>query len=168
MHTVSSEHLRKEFQEITESVKHTIMSFGEDRFLWKPGPDKWCAAEVVEHLWISDRSGYFAMVKKVEPSERDPFQKIAELQARMEQPDLKLQAPEGAQPKGAFATIPQAVETWYGLRLKISDLALTEDLTLMALGFEHPRLGLMTRAEWLKFLSWHAGHHHRQLQRLLL
>lgn len=79
----------------------------------------------------------------------------------------RLKAPETASPKGKFETHSQAMEQFLATRKKIENLMLQEDMSLMAAGFVHPKLGAMTREQWVRFLIWHTKHHQQQIGRIL-
>lgn len=163
MNTDKYQQIISEFNRCTREMKGSLEALGEEAFFTPPAEGKWHAAEVTEHLLISDRSALFAMMKNARPAERDPLEKEQTFAERRQTPDITFEAPEAARPKGVFTSAREAIDTWYANRERIRSLAETEDLSLLGGGFEHPRLGWMTRAEWLIFLTWHTDHHLRQV-----
>lgn len=121
--------------------------------------------DVTEHLWMVDRTGLLAMMKGPIDAGRDPLERILYLQQMMDAPGARFEAPEGAAPKGKFHSQEEAVAAFLKQRAKIREFALGNDLTMLASAFPHPRLGFLTRAEWIAFMAWHSGHHGKQVLR---
>lgn len=162
-----------EYSKITEAFSASTASFlnelqrmDENTFFLKPADGAWSVADVVEHLCISDKSAYIAMIKNPRDAERDPLEKLAMFEERRRAIGAKYQAPEPAIPKGIFTSKQQAIEAWTNTRNRISELIGTAELTMLGGGFEHPKLGWMTRLEWLAFLTWHTDHHRMQVNRI--
>lgn len=160
------EQIIRQFQDCTDNLKTLLESFSDEGFMQKPAPEKWSAAEITEHLYISDRSAWYAMAKNPRPADRNPLEKAGMLEERRQQPEARYEAPDPARPKGAFGSRREAIDAWYANRKKILSLAETENPEMLGGGFEHPKLGWMTRAEWLLFITWHTGHHIQQFEAL--
>lgn len=150
----------------TEALKLALEEFDSAHFMQHPKNGGWSAAEVAEHLSISDKSAYIAMIKNPQPADRDPLEKYALFEERRKAHGAKYEAPDAARPTGKFNSKTEAIEAWHATRLRIMDLIKTEDLTMTGGGFEHPKLGWMTRLEWLVFMTWHGDHHRNQLFRI--
>lgn len=162
----SLEQILGDFKRSTEMLNARLEGFSDEAFMRPPAPGKWSAADITEHLYISDRSAWYAMAKNPRPAERHPLEKAGMLEERRQQTEAKYEAPEPARPKGAFGSRREAIDAWYANRQKILSLAETENPEMLAGGFEHPKLGWMTRAEWLLFITWHTEHHLRQFEAL--
>lgn len=154
------------FLESTTALKLAFGDFDPDAFMQKPNNGGWSAAEVAEHLSISDKSAYIAMIKNPVPSDRNPLEKYALFEERRKAASARYEAPDAARPTGKFKNPEEAIESWHSTRLRIMELIKTEDLTMTCGGFEHPKLGWMTRLEWLVFMTWHGDHHRNQLIRI--
>jgi len=136
----------------------------DSTFFRKPEQGGWCVAEIIEHLFISDRTGLFAIVRKTLPAERNPLEIIGLLEERSKTSDLKIQAPEAALPKGIFKTREEAIAAWKSNREKVLEKVNPDNIWKLAAGFEHPKLGMMTVAEWMLFMYWRSEHHLAQIE----
>ena len=164
--------LTANFELITDTfIKNTAKICGifyeidDKTFFKKPGPESWCIAEIAEHLMISDRTGLFAIVRKTLPAERNPLEIIGLLEERSNKKDLKIEAPEAALPKGIFKSREDGIASWKRNRENVLKKVSPENMFLIAAGFEHPKLGMMTVAEWMLFMCWHSEHHLPQIER---
>lgn len=148
-----------------QAIAELLDGVTDEKANFKPAPDKWSILEVIEHLNITDKSSYIAMLRTAEPPT------AAELEEKerkfIEMSNMQLIAPTAATPVGKFTTQAEALKVFYGTRKRIEDFAMESDLQLLATGFEHPRLGFLTRSQWLRFLAWHARHHAKQIGRIL-
>jgi hypothetical protein len=160
----SYDSLTLKFTKNTQFIEEILGSFEENDFFRKPVNGGWCAAEITEHLLISDRTGLFAMVRRTLPTDRNPLAITELLDERRQQGDVKFQAPDAAMPKGVFKTRDEAINTWKNNRLNVLQKVTEENLWLLAGGFEHPKLGMLTVAEWMLFMCWHSEHHLPQLR----
>jgi hypothetical protein len=152
------------FTENTAKICGILFNIDSDTFFRKPTPDSWCVAEIIEHLLISDRTGLFAIVRKTLPTERNPLEIMDLLEERGNTKDLKIQAPEAAMPKGIFKTREEAIDAWKTNREKVLEKVNPDNIWKLAAGFEHPKLGMMTVAEWMLFMYWHSEHHLAQIE----
>ena len=163
--TANFESITDLFMKNTAKMCGIFYEINEESFFKKAGPDSWCIAEIAEHLLISDRTGLFAIVRKTLPTQRNPLEIIGLLEERSNTKDLKIEAPEAAVPKGVFQSKEEAIAAWKDNREKVLKRVNPENMFLLAAGFEHPKLGMLTVAEWMLFMCWHSEHHLPQIER---
>jgi hypothetical protein len=159
----------QQFASITAFIVEFIKPISAPNFIWKAGPEKWSIAEILEHLNISDKSGYIAMLKPMETPTADRIEAMEKRFSGMVNNDnLSFAAPPAAEPKGKFLMVEQGLAEFLKTRTKITDFIAQNNLSLLAGGFEHPRLGYLTRQQWLRFLIWHSEHHFKQIKNTLI
>lgn len=160
--------LSEAFESCTDDLISIIQACSPDLFIKKPGTDKWSIAEIAEHLNITDKSAYLAMLKK---EGNTPEIRIEDTEQKMKEmltaENVKFIAPEAAHPKGIF-TDPRHSSVVLGkTRGKIIEYALHADMDIPATGFSHPRLGYLSTGQWMRFLKWHTRHHMQQIWHIL-
>jgi hypothetical protein len=142
----------------------------------KPAPDRWSAAEVVEHLSITERifSGRIAAAidgarqagLSTETSDRTPLPDSIE--QRMADRGNRRTAPEPAQPTGAM----DLTAAWLALEGGHDRLrALVSSVDGLALGrvtVDHPFFGTMTVYQWIELMAAHEGRHTEQIKEIAL
>jgi hypothetical protein len=165
--TANFESIKIQFEKNTANLCGIFFKIDEGTFFRKPETSGWCVAEIIEHLLISDKTGLFAIMRKTLPTERNPLEILSLLEERSKDKGARLQAPEAAEPKGIFKTRDEAIAAWKDNREKVLKKVTSENIWMLAAGFEHPKLGMMTVAEWMLFMCWHSEHHLTQIQRCI-
>jgi uncharacterized protein DUF1569 len=158
-------------EKLREAIEHAIEGLSSEQLSWHP-PGKWCAAEVLEHLYLT----YTGTVKGFERvlASGKPIVHPATWRERCRTlvavglgylPEGR-KAPRSTQPRGVPAEKVRAeisariaamdeiiahCEKRFGGRMKLLD---------------HPILGPLTAAQWRKFHLVHGLHHVKQLRRL--
>jgi hypothetical protein len=158
----------QQFEKSTEAVQKAILKAGDTLLLKKPGPDKWCIAEITEHLNISDKSAMIAMLRDGgEPTAEQTAASAEKVALMLAYNDNTWIAPEAATPKGKYNTVQEALDAFDKTRKKLLKFFQENELSHLAAGFEHPRLGMLSRFQWLQFMTWHANHHLQQMESIL-
>ncbi|MBM3921400.1 MAG: DinB family protein [Sphingomonadales bacterium] len=165
--TENFESLVDTFTKNTAKICGILFNIDDQIFFRKPTQDGWCVAEIIEHLLISDRTGLFAIVRKSQPTERNPLEIMGLLEERSSTKNLKIEAPEAAMPKGIFKTKEEAIDAWKSNRENVLKKVNPDNIWMLAAGFEHPKLGMLTTAEWMLFMCWHSEHHLPQIERCI-
>lgn len=142
---------------------------------FRPAPERWTIAEIVEHLAIVESQVSKLMEKLLAKAEADgaprstnggritPFS-IDEIVARSR--EQKFQAPEGAHPKGSVPAsdslerLRAARERLHSLRPRIEAIDASE------LRYPHPVLGPLNLYHWLAVTGMHEARHLRQIEAL--
>jgi hypothetical protein len=131
-------------------------------------PGKWCAAEVLEHLYLT----YTGTIKGLEKAlaEDRPLATPASLKQRLatvivvgygHMPSGR-KSPSVAQPKGVDG---EEVRGQIGAAIEKMDALLTrcEARFGRVKLLDHPIIGPLSASQWRKFHCVHGRHHHKQL-----
>lgn len=134
----------------------------------KPSPEKWSIAEIVEHLNISDKGAYLAMLKPGPiPTEAEFNESKLRIASMLGGAAGAWIAPEAAQPTGKYTNTAALLQDFMKVRNRLERQFETGDPAQLALGLEHPKLGFLTQQQWLEFLIWHTEHHLQQIRGIL-
>ena len=157
-------------QRLQQAIQSEITGMSAEQLRWHP-PGKWCAAEVLEHLYLT----YTGTIKGCERviDARKPVARAATWADRGRTfvvvgigylPSGR-QAPSVARPNG----LP-AEKVLGEILTKIADMddiiGRCEDEFGAGKLLDHPILGPLTGAEWRKFHVVHGLHHVKQIRRL--
>jgi hypothetical protein len=158
-------------EKLKESLESAVEGMSSEQLSWHP-PGKWCAAEVLEHLYLT-YTGTIKGFEKVRTSGK-PLATRTSLTHRVRTllvvgfghlPEGR-KAPSNTQPRGlpaekvrdeveakiaAMDAIIAQCEARFGRRVRLLD---------------HPILGPLTATQWRKFHVVHGRHHQKQLLRL--
>lgn len=132
---------------------------------------KWCAAEILEHLYLS----YTATIKAFEriqaagrslattPTLKNRFQTFIVLGFNY-LPEGRT-APKHTEPQGIP---PQQIKSQAAQAIASMDAIITKSESLFGRGkmLDHPFLGPFTADQWRKFHLLHGRHHLKQIRRL--
>jgi hypothetical protein len=157
-------------KELTEAVISATEGMSAQQMRWHP-EGKWCAAEVLEHLYLT----YTGTIKAFERllASPKPLATPATLKQRW-QTFVVLRfnylphgrkAPRQTVPRGLPAeTIKSEVET------KIAEMDAVISRCEARFGrskvLDHPIIGALTAAQWRKFHLVHGKHHVKQIKKL--
>jgi hypothetical protein len=166
-----SQFLRK----LQQAISSAIAGLSADHLLdnqwnWHP-PGKWCAAEVLEHLYLT----YTGTIKgferlmaagKVNVNAPTWWQRMAKIVViRLDHMPSGRESPARAKPRG----LPrEKVLTEIASKIAEMDEVLSRCERELGSGplLDHPIIGPLTAAEWKKFHLVHGMHHVRQIHRL--
>jgi hypothetical protein len=158
-------------QRLQEEIASAVAGLSAEQMSWHP-PGKWCAAEVLEHLYLT----YTATTKG--------FERVAEAGKALATPaTLKqrvgavivtgfgyLPAGREAPPMACPRGVPQErVLAQIGLAIAGMDDIIGRCEEKIGRGkklLDHPILGALTGAQWRKFHLVHGLHHVKQIRRL--
>jgi hypothetical protein len=140
----------------------------------RPAPDRWSAAEVVEHLSIVERlfGGRISRAVDearesglaVEAAPRAPLPDAIE--QRMADRVNKRNAPDPAQPTGSMdlGTAWAALEGHHqALRTLLTSV---DGLALSQVTLDHPAFGSLTVYQWIELMAAHEGRHTEQIREI--
>ena len=156
---------------LNESLQSAVEGMSSEQLSWHP-PDKWCAAEVLEHLYLTYTGtiqGFERVVRKGKPlaSRASMAQRVLTfVVVGLGHMPAGRKAPAMVLPKGlpseqvrneigekiaAMDEIIAQCEARFGRHVKLLD---------------HPILGALNAAEWRTLHLVHGRHHRKQLLRL--
>ena len=158
-------------EELKENLNSAVDGMSGEQLNWHP-PGKWCAAEVLEHLYLT----YTGTIKGFERvlACGKPLGSRASIAQRLRtlmvvgfgHLPTGLEAPTMVRPKGVpIETVRNEFET----KMAAMDAIITQcearfgrDVYLL----DHPILGPLTATQWRKLHLVHGRHHQKQLLRL--
>jgi hypothetical protein len=156
---------------LKQSLESAVEGMSSEQWSWHP-PGKWCAAEVLEHLYLT----YTGTIKGFErvmtrgrplasrPSMSDRVRTLVVVGFGHMPEGVK--APAVAVPKG----LPmEKVCAEFGAKIAEMDAIITQCEALFGRRvrvLDHPILGPLTAPQWRKLHVVHGRHHHKQLLRL--
>jgi hypothetical protein len=158
-------------KKLKQALESAVEGMSEKQLRWHPA-DKWCAAEVLEHLYLT----YTGTIKGFEKvlAGGKPLATSASLTHRVRAlvvvgfghlPEGR-KAPENTRPKGLAA---KRVRDDVGPKIAAMDAIMAECEARFGRSvklLDHPILGPLTATQWRKFHLVHGRHHEKQLLRL--
>ena len=158
-------------QKLSRAIESAVEGMSDEQMSWRP-PGKWCAAEVLEHLYLT----YTGTIKGFEKVLQAGTPMATRASLRQRSRTLVVvgfgylpagrKAPRVAEPRGLA---PEIVRNEVGAQIAAMDAIITQCETLFGRGIpllDHPILGPLTAKQWRKFHLVHGMHHRKQLLRL--
>jgi hypothetical protein len=158
-------------EELKKALESAVEGMSSEQLSWHPG-EKWCAAEVLEHLYLT-YTGTIKGFEKVMAAGK-PLATRASLKQRLRTvvvvgfghlPEGR-KAPENTRPRGLAA---EQVRNDVGAKIAAMDAIIAQCEARFGRGvklLDHPILGPLTATQWRKFHLVHGRHHQKQLLRL--
>jgi hypothetical protein len=157
-------------EELRQALASALDGMSDAQMSWHP-VDKWCATEVLEHLYLT----YTGTVKGFERvlAAGKPLVARASLRQRTRKlvvlgfnhmPEGR-KAPKNTVPRGLP---PEKLRSEVGLQIAAMDEIMAQCEARFGRGklLDHPVLGPLTAAQWRKFHLIHGRHHVKQIRRL--
>jgi Protein of unknown function (DUF1569) len=156
---------------LKQALESAVEGMSSEQLSWH-AEGKWCAAEVLEHLYLT-YTGTIRGFGKVIESGR-PLASPASLMDRVRtfvvvglgrMPEGRT-APANTRPKGLAV---ETVRNEVGAKLAAMDAIIVQCEARFGRGtklLDHPILGPLTGTQWRKFHLVHGRHHQKQLLRL--
>jgi hypothetical protein len=171
--------LRQRLQAMDKALEALLLqleAYDDEQLNRPPGPGRWSAMQVLQHLMLAEKLSQQYIVKKQQslPGQL-PSAGLGTWWREMLvwlflSLPFKRKAPamvaEGALP--AYATLAATAAEWRQQRQQLQELLAGLDPALHRKAFyRHPVAGSMTTAGMLDFFRWHIEHHRRQLRECL-
>jgi hypothetical protein len=155
-------------KKLKHSVESAVEGMSSEQLQWHPA-EKWCAAEVLEHLYLSYTGtikGFERVTKKGKPlvtraSLKQRWRKLVVVGVGYLPKGRK--APPVTEPRGLPA---EMVRNEVGAKIVAMDVVIAQCEARFGRGVElldHPILGPLTGKQWRKFHLVHGMHHEKQL-----
>ena len=158
-------------EKLKQALESAVEGMSSEQLSWHPA-GKWCAAEVLEHLYLT-YTGTIKGFEKVMTSGK-PLATRASMKNRVQTfvvvgfgylPEGR-KAPSNTQPRGLAA---EKVRSEIAEKLVAMDAIIAECETRFGRSvrlLDHPILGPLTATQWRKFHLVHGMHHQKQLLKL--
>jgi hypothetical protein len=158
-------------EELKKTLESAVEGMSSEQLSWHP-EGKWCAAEVLEHLYLTYTGTIKGFEKVIESGK--PLATRSSLTHRLRTlvvvglgrlPEGRT-APANTRPKGLVA---ETVRNEVGTKIAAMDAIIAQCEDRFGRGvklLDHPILGPLTATQWRKFHLVHGQHHQKQLFRL--
>ena len=161
----------RDLARLQQEIAAAVAGLSDDQWSWHP-PGKWCTAEILEHLYLTYTGtirGFERMLQAGEPrvtpvTWRQRGRRIVVLGFSY-LPSGRV-APSHTRPRGLAA---EKVRSEIVAKIGEMHEIITRSAEKFGSGRElldHPILGPLTAAQWMKFHRVHGMHHVKQMQRL--
>lgn len=156
-----------EYQAATADFLKALEHFSEAQFNKVPFAGSWTAAQVADHMLLSQIGLPDVFNGKTKPADRKPDELFAMIENVFLDFSTKLKSPDIILP----AIAPQDKSDLLERYRKASDSVISAfeatEPTDICLDFELPVSGALTRLEWLHFVACHTRRHTHQLENIL-
>jgi hypothetical protein len=158
-------------EELKRALESAVEGMSDEQLSWHP-EGKWCAAEVLEHLYLTYTGSIRGFEKVLDAGK--PLARRSTLMDRMRTavvvqfghlPEGR-KSPVNAVPKGLAG---EQVRNDIGEKIVAMDVVIARCEERLGSGvklLDHPVLGPLTGTQWRKFHLVHGLHHRKQLLRL--
>ena len=158
-------------EELKQALESSVGGLSSEELSWHPA-DKWCATEVLEHLYLTYTGTIKGFTKVLEAGK--PLVTRASMKQRVRtlvvlvfqhMPEGR-QAPANTRPRGLPA---EKVRSEVGAKIAEMDAIIAQCEVRFGRGIpllDHPILGPLTAMQWRTFHLVHGRHHVKQLLRL--
>ena len=151
-----------------KNIEEATKGLSDAQWNFKPGPDRWSVAQVLEHIAVSEDylRGFVEgkVLKAPDAPGRDLGKIDAMVLAMVPDRSHKFQAPEPLQPKSQFGTPEETRKHFLESRAKTEAL-LKDTPDLREHAVENPPMGQTLDAyEWILFIAAHSDRHTKQIK----
>ncbi len=152
------------------ALDSAVEGMPEEQLKWHP-PEKWCAAEILEHLYLTYTGTVKGFERVLQAGKPAVGRASIRQRARMcvvlglgHMPSGR-KAPKNTVPRGLAV---EKVRAEVGLKIAAMDEIITACEARFGNGkvLDHPILGPLTASQWRKFHWVHGRHHAKQIERL--
>jgi hypothetical protein len=161
----------RRLEQLKENLESAVEGMSGEQWSWRP-PGKWCAAEVLEHLYLTYAgtiTGFERVMRRGKPlgSRASMAQRaLTFLVVRLGHLPAGREAPAIVRPRGLPA---EQVRNQIGTKIAAMDVIIAQCEARFGSKvklLDHPILGPLTVAEWRTLHLVHGRHHLKQLVRL--
>lgn len=136
---------------------------------FKPSPDKWSIAEVMEHIGLAEMGiGQIIQQTLKTPADSNKRKEIKvtdeEIRQRLTNRSGKAQSPEIIKPTGRFSDIQQAIVFFTNARNKHIEFIQTTQEDLRNRYWQHPATGVIDLYQAVLLISAHCERHTAQIK----
>ncbi len=164
------DHLERSHAALRTAVEAVPESLRES----PPAPDRWSAAQVVEHLAITAAGVAALLSRALRKLEREGLRPATDASpvlptmdsGRLLDRERRIEAPEAVRPKGSL-TLPQAWITFEESHREVADtLRAGDGIDVATITAPHAALGELGFHGWIAFVGLHEQRHAAQLREL--
>jgi uncharacterized damage-inducible protein DinB len=159
----------KYLEETRQKVLDSLKDLSDAQWKFKPAPDRWSAAEVAEHIAVSEETLLMLVTDRVMKSPAAPEKKEAAkgkdelIRNSITNRSVKAQAPEMLRPTNRFKTREETIKAFNASRDKTIEYVKTTQDDLRSHFTPHPIFKDLDAYQWLLLLSGHSERHSLQI-----
>lgn len=154
---------KEELAEITQRFINGILQFSHEQFNAAPRTGNWTAAQVAQHIYLSDLLLLDCLEQANEQTFSDPEEQVEKIKSTFLDFTISFQTADVIAPEpGSYA--PETLAALLrNTRTQMQRIIDTSDLSVTG---NTPGLGAITRMEMIAFVVYHTHRHLHQLQNL--
>lgn len=165
MEKIKSEIVLEEYENVTSKLLELISSFTEEELNTKPVIQGWTIAQIGQHLNLSYEVSAI-LEGNVEEVNRNPCQKLPEIQRLFLNFDIKMDSPKEILPPEGIIKKEQLLTDLKKKINWVTNFSKHADVSKLCLDFEIPEYGTFTRLEWIGFNTVHTQRHIHQIKQI--
>lgn len=143
-----------------------ISHFSDAQFNEAPYEGSWTAGMVVEHISKFEEGVLETLRKQSEPTERNPAEKVEQIESIFLDFSMKMTSPEFVEPTPGNKNRAEFVQRLERCLKSAREMAEANDLSLIYNSFSIPTMGDFTGVEWMAFFVAHTKRHIHQLNKI--
>jgi hypothetical protein len=151
---------------IRDTLWKTANRFSDEQLNEKLGPDHWSIMQVLDHLYLIEKSITRGIKEKLENNEQiTPTDKPIHFTVDR---STKVDAPPYLVPTNDFIPLHVMKEKLNSSRNDLLELigGITKE-ELSEKGFKHPLFGMLSLDQWVEFIGYHEKRHLAQIEELI-
>jgi uncharacterized damage-inducible protein DinB len=159
----------KYLEDTRQKVLDSLKDLSDAQWKFKPAPERWSAAEVAEHIAVSEETLLGLVTDRVMKTPADPEKKEAVkgkdelVRNSITNRSVKVQAPEMLKPTNRFKTREEMIKAFNESRDKTIEYVKTTQDDLRSHFLPHPIFKELDAYQWLLLLSGHSERHSLQI-----
>jgi len=159
----------KYLEETRQKVLDSLKDLSDEQWKFKASPDRWSAAEVAEHIAVSEETLLRLVTDRVMKSQAAPEKKEAAkgkdelVRNSITNRTVKVQAPEMLKPTNRFKTREEMTKAFNEGRDKTIEYVKTTQDDLRSHFGPHPIFKDLDGYQWVLLLSGHSERHSLQI-----
>ncbi len=164
MDTAEKRKMLDDLERGAQALREALRGIGEDQAALRPGTDRWSVLDCVEHLAVVEESLLGRLEAAVfSPEPVGTTQREARIVERAGDRSRPVSAPEGARPRGRFATLAEALKHFEDVRQRTVRYVEDSQQDLRRQATTHPLIGAVNCHETLLMMAFHPVRHALQI-----
>lgn len=160
-----------QLEDSQQKLLDALAGLTQEQLNFKPSPEKWSIAEVVEHIGLAETGiGQIVLqtLKTATDSTRRTEITVTDGQIRpiLTNRNGKVQSPEKIKPTGRFSTIEQAIGFFKNARQRNIELIKTTTENLRDRYWQHPATGTIDLYQSILLIAAHCERHTAQIKEI--
>ncbi|HRH60365.1 MAG TPA: DinB family protein [Chitinophagaceae bacterium] len=157
-----------ELQRTKNLLEKELKGLNDEQLKFKPAPDKWSIAEVVEHIALAE-NGIFQITQATLKAPADSLKRKeikvteADIKQRLTNRTTKVQSPEIIKPTGQFPSATAAYQAFTNRREATIQYISTTNDDLLNHFWQHPATGTIDLYQTILLIAAHSERHILQI-----